>query len=108
MTQAAIAESATEVEAAALLVYRAAWLKDRGMPRVSREASMAKLYATEAAGRIADRCAQIHGGRGVVSGHPAEVLTREVRALRVYEGASEIQRIVIARAERARQQKGAA
>ena len=106
--QAAVAESATEVEAAALLVYRAAWLKDRGAPRVSREASMAKLHATEAAGRIADRCAQLHGGRGVVRDHPAEVLTREVRALRVYEGASEIQRVVIARAERARMREGVA
>ncbi|MCU0887366.1 MAG: acyl-CoA dehydrogenase family protein [Rubritepida sp.] len=102
MTQAAIADSATEVEAAALLVYRAAWLKDRGTPRVSREASMAKLFATEAAGRIADRCAQLHGGLGVVRDSPPELLTREVRALRVYEGASEIQRVVIARAERER------
>ena len=107
MTQAAIAESATEVEAAALLVYRAAWAKDRGAARVSREASMAKLFATEAAGRIADRCAQLHGGAGVVRDHPAERLTREVRALRVYEGASEIQRVVIARAEWARRAGGA-
>lgn len=104
--EAAVAESATEVEAAALLVYRAAWLKDTGRPRVSREASMAKLFATEAAGRVADRCAQIHGGHGVVREHPAETLTREVRALRVYEGASEIQRVVIARAERARMEEG--
>jgi acyl-CoA dehydrogenase len=102
MTQAAIAESATEVEAAALLVYRAAWLKDSEAPRVSREASMAKLFATEAAQRVVDRCVQIHGGHGVVRDHPAERLYREVRALRVYEGASEVQRIVIARAERAR------
>ncbi|WP_426957772.1 acyl-CoA dehydrogenase family protein [Muricoccus radiodurans] len=102
MTQAALAESATEVEAAALLTYRAAWMKDSGTPRVSREASMAKLFATEAAGRAADRCVQLHGGHGVVRDHPAELLTREVRALRVYEGASEIQRIIIARAERAR------
>jgi acyl-CoA dehydrogenase len=102
MTQAAIAESATAVDAAALLVYRAAWLKDSGAPRVSREASMAKLFATEAAQAAADRCVQLHGGHGVVMNHPAEVLWREVRALRVYEGASEIQRIVIARAERER------
>jgi acyl-CoA dehydrogenase len=102
MSQAAIADSATEVEAASLLVYRAAWLKDQGTPRVSREASMAKLYATEAAQRVVDRCVQIHGGLGVTRGHPAELLYREVRALRVYEGASEIQRIVIARAERER------
>jgi acyl-CoA dehydrogenase len=63
---------------------------------------MAKLFATEAAGRIADRCAQLHGGLGVVRDSPPELLTREVRALRVYEGASEIQRVVIARAERER------
>ncbi|MFH5923649.1 acyl-CoA dehydrogenase family protein [Roseomonas xinghualingensis] len=102
MTQAAIAESAVDVETSALLVYRAAWLKDSGAPRVSREASMAKLHATEAAQRVADRCVQIHGGHGVVREHPAEKLYREVRALRVYEGASEVQRIIIARAERAR------
>jgi len=100
MTQAAIAESAVDVETSALLVYRAAWLKDSGAPRVSREASMAKLHATEAAARVADRCVQIHGGHGVVRDHPAEKLTREVRALRVYEGASEVQRIIIARSER--------
>lgn len=101
-SQVAIADSATEVDAAALLVYRAAWLKDGGQPRIGREASMAKLHATEVAQRAADRAVQIHGGLGVTRGHPAEELYREVRALRVYEGASEIQRIVIARAERAR------
>lgn len=100
MTQAAIANAALDVEASALLVYRAAWLKDQGTPRISREASMAKLHATEAAGRIADACAQLHGGQGVVTDAPPELLTREVRALRVYEGASEIQRVIIARAER--------
>ena len=102
MTQAAIADSATDVEASALLVYRAAWLKDSGTSRVTREASMAKLHATEAAQRCADRAVQIHGGLGVTRGHKAEELYREVRALRVYEGASEIQRVVIARAERDR------
>ncbi|WP_372622725.1 acyl-CoA dehydrogenase family protein [Falsiroseomonas sp.] len=102
MSQAAIADSATEVEASALLVYRAAWLKDAGTPRVTREASMAKLHATETAQRAADRCVQMHGGLGVTKGHKAEELYREVRALRVYEGASEIQRVVIARAERDR------
>lgn len=102
MTQAAIAEGATEVEAAALLVYRAAWLKDSGAERVTREASMAKLFATEAAQRVVDRCVQIHGGHGVTRGHKAEELYREVRALRVYEGASEVQRVVIARAEASR------
>jgi acyl-CoA dehydrogenase len=104
MTQAAIADSATDVEAAALLVYRAAWLKDCGQPRVTREASMAKLFATEAAQRAADRAVQIHGGLGVTRGHKAEEVYREVRALRVYEGASEIQRVVIARAERDRRE----
>lgn len=100
MSQAAIADSAVDVEASALLVYRAAWLKDSGQPRVTREASMAKLHATEAAQRCADRNVQIYGGLGVTKGHKAEELYREVRALRVYEGASEVQRIVIARAER--------
>jgi len=100
MSQAAIADSAMDVEASALLVYRAAWLKDQGTPRVTREASMAKLHATEAAQRCADRNVQMHGGLGVTKGHKAEELYREVRALRVYEGASEIQRVVIARAER--------
>jgi acyl-CoA dehydrogenase len=102
MSQAAIADSATEVEASALLVYRAAWLKDAGTPRVTREASMAKLHATETAQRAADRNVQMHGGLGVTKGHKAEELYREVRALRVYEGASEIQRVVIARAEKER------
>lgn len=102
MSQAAIADSATEVDAAALLVYRAAWRKDSGAPRVSREAAMAKLFATEAAQRAADRAVQIAGGLGVTKGQKAEELYREVRALRVYEGASEIQRVVIARAERER------
>jgi acyl-CoA dehydrogenase len=100
MSQAAIADSAVDVEASALLVYRAAWLKDSGAARVTREASMAKLFATEAAQRAADRCVQMHGGLGVTRGHKAEELYREVRALRVYEGASEIQRVVIARGER--------
>ena len=98
MTQAALAESATEIDAAALLIYRAAWAKDGGAARVTREASMAKLFATEAAQRVVDRCVQLHGGLGVTRGHKAEELYREVRALRVYEGASEVQRVVIARA----------
>jgi acyl-CoA dehydrogenase len=102
MSQAAIADSAVDVETSALLVYRAAWLKDAGAPRISRESAMAKLHATEAAPRCADRCVQIHGGLGVTRGHKAEELYREVRALRIYEGASEVQRVVIARAERDR------
>jgi len=95
-TQIALADMATELDAARLLVYRAAWVKDRGAPRVTRESSMAKLYATEAAQRIVDRAVQIHGGIGVTRGSVVERLYREVRALRIYEGTSEIQRLVIA------------
>jgi acyl-CoA dehydrogenase len=87
---------ATEIDAAALLVYRAAWTKDVQGVRVTREASMAKLYATEMAQRAADRAVQLHGGHGVVAGNVVERLYREVRALRIYEGTSEIQRLVIA------------
>jgi acyl-CoA dehydrogenase len=97
MTQAAIADSATEVDAAALLVYRAAWVKDRGAARVTREAAMAKMYATEAAQRVIDRAVQLHGGAGVTKGVKVEELYREIRALRIYEGATEVQKIVIAR-----------
>ena len=97
MTQAAIADSATEVDAAALLVYRAAWTKDQGAARVTREAAMAKMYATEAAQRVIDRAVQLHGGLGVTKGVKVEELYREIRALRIYEGATEVQKIVIAR-----------
>ena len=97
MTQAAIADSATEVDAAALLVYRAAWVKDQGAQRVTREAAMAKMFATEAAQRVIDRAVQIHGGAGVTKGVKVEELYREIRALRIYEGATEVQKIVIAR-----------
>ena len=97
VTQAALADMALEIDAAALLVYRAAWTKDAGAERVTREAAMAKLYATEAAQRVVDRAVQIHGGLGVTKGNKVEELYREVRALRIYEGASEIQRVVIAR-----------
>ena len=96
MTRAAIADMATELDAARLLVYRAAWTKDSGAPRVTREASMAKLFATEAAQRIVDRAVQIHGGLGVQRGVVVERLYRDVRAMRIYEGTSEIQRLVIA------------
>ncbi len=92
-----LAEMATELEAARLLVYRAAWKKDRGATRVTRESSMAKFYATEVAQRIIDQAVQIHGGQGVVRGTVVERLYREIRALRIYEGTSEIQRVVIAR-----------
>jgi acyl-CoA dehydrogenase len=97
MTQAAIAESASEVDASALLIYRAAWTKDRGAPRVTREAAMAKMFATEAAQRVIDRAVQIHGGAGVTKGAAVEKLYREIRALRIYEGATEVQKVVIAR-----------
>jgi len=97
LTQAAIADSATEVDASALLVYRAAWHKDQGAPRVTREAAMAKMFATEAAQRVIDRAVQVHGGLGVTRGVKVEELYREIRALRIYEGATEVQKLVIAR-----------
>lgn len=97
LSQAAIAESAAEVDAAALLVYRAAWTKDQGAARVTREAALAKLVATENAQRVIDRAVQIHGGLGVTRGVKVEELYREIRALRIYEGASEVQKVVIAR-----------
>jgi acyl-CoA dehydrogenase len=97
LVQGMIADMALEVDAAALLVYRAAWTKDKGAPRVTREAAMAKLYATEAAQKVIDRAVQIFGGAGVVSGNAVERLYREIRALRIYEGASEVQKVVIAR-----------
>jgi acyl-CoA dehydrogenase len=99
LTQARLADMALEVDASALLVYRAAWTRDAGADRnvrVTREAAMAKLYATEAAQRVIDQAVQLLGGRGVVAGSPVERLYREVRALRIYEGTSEIQRLVIA------------
>jgi acyl-CoA dehydrogenase len=97
LSQAAIADSATEVDAAALLVYRAAWTKDLGAARVTREAALAKLVATENAQKVIDRAVQIHGGLGVTRGVKVEELYREIRALRIYEGASEVQKVVIAR-----------
>lgn len=98
MVQGHLADMALDIDAAALLVYRAAWVKDQGAARVSREAAMAKLYATEAAQRVIDTAVQLHGGEGVRSGHPVETLYREIRALRIYEGASDVQKIIIARA----------
>jgi acyl-CoA dehydrogenase len=97
MVQASIAEMAVDVDAAALLVYRAAWTKDNGAARVTREAAMAKLFATERAQRVIDKAVQLHGGDGVRHGHIIERLYRDIRALRIYEGASEVQKIVIAR-----------
>ena len=96
MTQARIADMAVDIDAAALLVYRAAWAHDRGAGRTTREAAMAKLFATEAAQRVVDSAVQLVGARGVQRGDPVERLYREVRALRIYEGTSEIQKIVIA------------
>src|SRR6185369_6398635 len=97
MTQAKLADMATGIDAAALLTYRAAWKKDTGAVRVTREAAMAKMFATESAQRAVDEAVQICGGLGVMRGHPVEKLYREVRALRIYEGATEVQKIVIAR-----------
>ena len=96
LTQAAIAEMATEIDASALLVYRSAWVRDNGADRVTREAAMAKMYATEAAQRVIDRAVQLLGGLGVVSGNAVETLYREIRALRIYEGTTEVQKLVIA------------
>ncbi|WP_370155023.1 acyl-CoA dehydrogenase family protein [Ferrovibrio sp.] len=96
LTQAKIADMATEIDAAALLVYRAAWTKDMGAARVTREASMAKMYATEAAQRVIDAAVQLWGGLGVTRGNMVESLYREVRALRIYEGTTEINKLVIA------------
>jgi len=96
LIQEKLADMITELDAARLLVYRAAYLKDAGVERVTREASEAKLYATEAAGRIVDSAVQIHGGAGLVRGSRVERLYRDVRALRIYEGTSEIQKLVIA------------
>lgn len=98
MVQGHIADMALDIDAAALLVYRAAWTKDMGAARVSREAAMAKLYATESAQRVIDAAVQIHGGDGVRAGHAVETLYREIRALRIYEGASDVQKIIISRA----------
>ena len=97
MVQGHIADMALDIDAAALLIYRAAWTKDQGTPRITREAAMAKLYATDKAQDVIDKAVQIHGGDGVRKGHIVESLYREIRALRIYEGASDVQRIIIAR-----------
>jgi acyl-CoA dehydrogenase len=97
MVQGHLADMAVQVDASALLIYRAAWVKDQGAARVSREAAMAKLYATEAAQKVIDMALQLHGGDGVRHGFAVEALYREIRALRIYEGASDVQRIIIAR-----------
>ncbi len=97
MVQGHLADMALQIDAAALLIYRAAWTKDQGVARISREAAMAKLYATEAAQKVIDMALQLHGGDGVRTGFAVEALYREIRALRIYEGASDVQRIVIAK-----------
>ncbi|MBA2963268.1 MULTISPECIES: acyl-CoA dehydrogenase family protein [Ramlibacter] len=96
LTQAKLAQMATTIDSAALLVYRAAWQRDQGRP-VTREAAMAKLTATEGAQQVIDAAVQVFGGLGVVSGQPVEMLYRDIRALRIYEGASEVQQLIIAR-----------
>ncbi len=98
LVQGMLGESALDIDASALLVFRAAWAKDRGQARITREAAMAKLYATESAQAVIDKAVQIFGGDGVLAGNKVEELYREIRALRIYEGASEVQKVVIARA----------
>lgn len=97
LTQAALGDMATDIDASALLTYRAAWMRDVQKQRTTREAAMAKMTATESAQRVIDRALQMFGGLGVVSGEPVEKLYREIRALRIYEGATEVQKLIIAR-----------
>ncbi len=97
MVQGHIADMALTIDASALLIYRAAWTKDMGAVRISREAAMAKLFSTDGAQQVIDKAVQIHGGDGVRKGHIIEQLYREIRALRIYEGASDVQKIIIAR-----------
>jgi len=98
LVQAKLADMAVGIDASALLVYRAAWIKDVLQRRVTKEAAMAKLHATETAQRVIDDAVQLFGGLGVTHDHPVERLYREIRALRIYEGASEVQKLIIARA----------
>jgi acyl-CoA dehydrogenase len=102
LTQAALAEMATGIDASALLTYRAAWVRDAEHEPATREAAMAKLTATETAQRVVDRAVQLHGALGVTRGTVVERLYREIRALRIYEGASEVQQLIIARQTLAR------
>ncbi len=97
LVQAYLADMATELDAARLLVARAAWVKDGSAGRAPREVAMAKMFATEAAQRIIDRALQLHGGRGVLAGTRVEALYRDIRPLRIYEGTTEIQKLIIAR-----------
>jgi len=97
MVQGHIADMALDIDASALLVYRAAWIRDSGAPRITREAAMAKLFATDQAQQVIDKAVQLFGGDGVRSGETVESLYREIRALRIYEGASDVQKVIIAR-----------
>ena len=97
LVQAKIGEMALGVDSSALLVYRAAWTKDCAAERVTREAAMAKYHATETAQQVIDAAVQLHGGKGVTKGYIVEALYRDIRALRIYEGASEVQTTIIAR-----------
>jgi acyl-CoA dehydrogenase len=97
MTQAKLADMATGIESAALLTYKSAWKKDTTKEKTTRDAAMAKMQATETAQAVVDAAVQLLGGLGVKSGHPVEKLYREVRALRIYEGATEVQKVIIAR-----------
>ena len=97
LTQAAIGEMAAGIDASALLAYRAAWLRDTKDRRITKEAAMAKMVATETAQRVIDRAVQVFGGLGVVRGTPVERLYREIRALRIYEGATEVQQLIVGR-----------
>jgi len=101
ITQAKLADMAVAVDASALLVYRAAWTRDVASDRVTREAAMAKFYATEAAQKVIDQAVQLHGATGVVAGATVERLYREIRALRIYEGTSEIRKLIVAGQTRA-------
>jgi acyl-CoA dehydrogenase len=96
LTQATLAEMGADIDAAALLVYRAAWLRDSGKS-VTKEAAMAKMTATENAQKVIDKAVQMFGGRGVSRGETVERLYREIRALRIYEGATEVQKLIIGR-----------
>ena len=95
LTRAQIADMVTDIDTSALLVYRSAWVRDNGADRVTLESAMAKMHANEAAQRVIDRAVQLLGGRGVVAGSPVERLYREIRSLRIYEGTTEVQKLVI-------------
>jgi len=98
LTQLKLGEMATAIDAAALLTYRAAWLRDVTGARTTREAAMAKLTATESAQQVIDAAVQLFGGLGVTRGQVVERLYREIRALRIYEGATEVQKLIVGRA----------